>query len=148
VRKRFGFGSALAICVLAGALVTPAAQAKDKPDVDVKTDTTGTITPITPFTATYSGKVTTKPEKKGKGKRERTRRRHAAERCVEGRTVEVWHGIKPTGFLIGTTRTDAKGNWSVTGNLAPSGDPIFIYVLAAERKDADCERTSLGLKTP
>jgi len=132
MRQRIG------VLVAVGAVSLMAVQpatAKDKPPppVRVNSDSTVTIAPGV-SSATYSGTVTTKPRNKGSSTKERLRRRRAAEGCLGGRTVKVFHGT----FLIGETETDEDGNWTLTGNKPPTGETIFVEIGAGSAKGARC----------
>jgi hypothetical protein len=140
-----GIGALVGVCALLLLAAQPALADKN---VSIFSDTTVTITPIGPSTATYSGKLTTRPAAKGKTKRERTRRRVLAKNCLAGRTVKVWHGPPDTGFLIGTTTTNAAGKWSVTGNKPPTGDSVTVEIEFLERGKASCERATESVKSP
>ena len=100
---------------LAGALALSAlAMAGSKPEIDA------TVKITNPATGTYQGKV--KPEKR--------------KRCQK-RNVTVYHdenenGADDSDYVIGSTKSDRKGKWTVHGNQAPAGDTV---VAVAEEKE-------------
>jgi hypothetical protein len=145
--RRAALLAALGSTALFMAVFLQPALAGDKP-VLVVSALEVTITPIGETSATYAGTVTPRPKYKGKGKKEQARRRNAAARCKGNRKVDVWHGPAFEGFLIGSTRTDDRGRWTLTGNRAPTGDRISVVVDDVSRQDADCFYELEEVKSP
>jgi hypothetical protein len=66
-------------------------------------------------------------------------------KCVKGRDVHVYHDANADGnftgdFEIGHTRTNKRGEYSVTGNQAPAGDQILAYAYSKTLDDVRCKK--------
>jgi hypothetical protein len=53
-------------------------------------------------------------------------------KCRRHRLVRVIHDVDPP-FLIGETRTDNKGAWTLSGPLPPHGDQVIVKVKKTRR---------------
>jgi hypothetical protein len=62
--------------------------------------------------------------------------RSPRQRCKRNRLVQVIHDTVPP-FLIGQTRTDGKGNWTLSGPLPPDGDRVIVKVKKTKRCKGD-----------
>jgi hypothetical protein len=146
-RRRVVLVAVPSLLLISVLLATPSHGKKNLVYVDCTT--TVTITPISETSATYSGKITCRPSPKGEGKKERARRRNAASRCPDDRTVEVWHGPVSEGFLIGKVTSNDDGSWSLTGNRAPSGDTVeSFFTDIPPRGNASCGGDKQATKAP
>jgi hypothetical protein len=116
MRKGIVISIAAALCV---ALVPGIALAgKVKSKVDISNPTFGL----------YGGTVTAEKQK-----------------CVAGRTVEVWHDTNGNGkidpdvdFQIGTGKTDQNGDYEIAGNQAPVGDRVIAKVRKRKKGRTRC----------
>jgi hypothetical protein len=89
-----------------------------------------TITPNAAGQATYTGKVKAKRDK-----------------CVKGRTVEVYD-LSGGGYMIGFTRTDAKGNWDLFEYVPEPGQQVRIAVPPKTSGKGMCAAVSTIAEVP
>lgn len=108
---------AVAICLaLVGGQTVAAKGGKASTTVDL---TEVEVNPQTQ-TGTYTGKV-----------------RSTKKKCKDRRKVTVIHDSDPP-FVIGSTLTDDRGNWSLDGPVPPPGDRVIVEV----KKNSKCKGTS------
>ena len=53
-------------------------------------------------------------------------------KCRRHRLVQVIHDVDPP-FVIGETRTDDDGEWTLSGPLPPHGDQVIVKVKKTRR---------------
>jgi hypothetical protein len=114
--------SLTALIVTAGVAVAAPSALADK--------ITATIQPDAAGQGTYAGKVKAKRDK-----------------CVKGRTVEVYD-LSQGGYLIGATRTDAKGNWELFEYVPDPGQQVRIAVPAKTKGRGICSAVSTIAEVP